>query len=59
MDMGKGWRTIVLNGLTFLAAFLTWDDLSKFLDPQVIVMGQAAINVGMRFLTTTAVGGAK
>ena len=52
----KGWRTVAVNVLTFGAALFTWEDMSKFVDPQVIVMVQAGINFALRFVTTTAVG---
>ena len=52
----KGYRTIIVNILTFSSAVLAWDQLSVFIDPQYIVLGQSIINIGMRFLTTTPVG---
>lgn len=52
----KGYRTIIVNVLTFSSAVLAWDQLSVFIDPQYIVLGQAVINIGMRVLTTTPVG---
>lgn len=52
----KGWRTIAVNVLTFGTALFAWDGLAQFVDPQFIIMGQAAINVALRFVTTSPVG---
>lgn len=52
----KGWRTIAINVLTFLVAMFGWEDLTKFLDPQQIVLGAAVVNMALRWVTTTAVG---
>lgn len=52
----KGWRTIAINVLTFLVAMFAWEDLTKFLDPQQIVLGAAVVNMALRWVTTTAVG---
>jgi len=53
----KGWRTLAANAITFLTALFAWDDLATFVDPQVIIMGQAALNIALRFITTSPVGG--
>jgi hypothetical protein len=52
----QGYRTIIINVLTFLVALFGWDGLIKFVDPQYIVMGATAVNTALRYVTTTAVG---
>ena len=51
----KGWRTITVNVLTLATTFFAWPELSTTVDPQYIVMGQAVVNILLRFVTSTPV----
>lgn len=56
MKSFKGWRTIAINVLTFIGAVVAWEDITKYLDPQHVVILAALVNMGLRWVTTTAVG---
>lgn len=56
--MLKGYRTIIINALTFLTAVAAFIDPSA-LPPEAakILLGAVALmNIALRLLTTTAVG---
>ncbi|HUU34766.1 MAG TPA: hypothetical protein VMW48_11925 [Vicinamibacterales bacterium] len=57
--LGKGWRTVVANVLTIGGALLAGPELAKHIDPHWIVAGVAAINIALRWLTTTPLGKAQ
>lgn len=48
----KGWRTIAVNVLTLATAFFAWPELTSMVDAKYIVMGQAVINLLLRWVTT-------
>jgi hypothetical protein len=56
----KGWRTVVANalaaGLAALNAKFAFIDLSGEEQAAVVVVLLAAINIGLRYVTTTAIG---
>lgn len=52
----QGWKTVVFNGLTFASVLLAGDEITKFIEPSVIIELQAVINLALRFFTTTPVG---
>ena len=51
----KGKRTLIINGLMLLTYLLAWDQLTQYLSPQVIAGITTAVNVGLRFITTSPV----
>ena len=53
---GKGWRTVAVNILTIGGALLAGPTLAEYIAPQYVVAGVAAINIVLRWLTTTSVG---
>lgn len=58
MDYLRGKRTLIVNGLSLAAIVLT-GMTGQITDPETlryIAMGLAAVNFGLRFLTTTPVG---
>ncbi len=57
--MFKGWRTIGANLTAGLAFFHTWDQLTQWVSPQMIAEGVVFVNLLLRLITTTPVGGAK
>lgn len=52
----KGWRTIVVNVFLAVLYLLAWQPLTSWVDPQYIVLATGAINLALRFLTTSPVG---
>lgn len=57
----KGWRTLAFNiGVPALGAAtqaLGQIDWTQHLSPSNAVLAMAAVNIGLRFITTTPVGG--
>lgn len=51
----KGWKTVIVAVLSFLAYALAWPELTQYLDGQTIAMITAAVMLIMRFLTTTSI----
>ena len=56
MSFGKGWRTIAMNVISGLVVMLGWDQLTQWVDPQVIAGILVMLNLILRWLTTTPVG---
>lgn len=56
----KGWRTLLINaGIATGAALLKYlggVNLADYVSPQAAVIGSAAVNIGLRLITTTPVG---
>ncbi len=56
----KGYRTLALNGaLVVGAALLNWAagvDWSQYVSPTLAVVVAGAVNIGLRFVTTTPIG---
>lgn len=59
MAIFKGWRTVLVNGLTIIVAAAAWPEVVQLVDPQVLLLLSAGSNVLLRLLTTTKVGSAK
>lgn len=55
MPSMKGWRTIGVNVATFLVALLAWPELTKFVEPQYVVMGTGVVNIFLRYITSTPI----
>lgn len=59
----KGLRTLLINGATVVGtAALTWAvgvDWTQYVSPTTAVIIVAAVNMGLRVITTTPVGMAK
>ena len=61
MSTLKGYRTVAINGAILLGAILA-SLTGSIDDPQMlknIVIAQSIVNVALRFLTNTPVGGTK
>lgn len=56
----KGFKTLIFNGLIVIAGallpYLAGIDWTEYVSPTVAVIVAGAINIGLRFVTTTAVG---
>jgi len=56
----KGWRTLGINalliGLVGMIEFLVKIDWSSLVDPSVAIVIIAGLNLGLRLITTSAVG---
>jgi len=52
----QGWKTVAFNALTFVSVLLAGGEITKFIEPSVIIELQAAINLALRFFTTTPMG---
>ena len=55
----QGYRTIVANVLTFFATLVALPEFLDLIKPEhliYVVSAQSAINIGLRFLTSTPVG---
>lgn len=52
----KGYKTILVNVLSFSAVVLGWDGLTQWLTPQQIAEALAFVNMWLRMVTTTPVG---
>jgi len=52
----KGWKTVIVNGLTVVIAAVAWPEVVAMVDPQVLLLISAIANIGLRLLTTTKVG---
>lgn len=52
----KGWRTIAINGLTFIVALVAWPEVVNMVDAQVLLLISSAANIGLRILTNTKAG---
>lgn len=56
----QGFRTLIINGLVIAAgALLPWVagiDWTAYVSPQVAMLIVGAANIGLRLITTTAVG---
>ena len=59
----KGYRTLALNGLIVaLGALMPWVagvDWTQYVAPETAALIIGAANIGLRLITTTAVGGSK
>ena len=51
----KGWKTVGSNVILFLVFALGWEPLTEYVSAEWIASMTAALNVGLRFLTTTPV----
>lgn len=51
----KGWKTIGSNVILFLVFALGWEPLTEYVSSEWIASMTAALNVGLRFITTTPV----
>lgn len=52
----KGWRTIAFNVLTAIASIFGGAEILKYVDAQTALLIVAGANIGLRFITTSAVG---
>jgi hypothetical protein len=59
----QGYRTLAFNALVVvLGALLPWAasvDWTQYVSPQVAVLILGAVNIGLRLVTSTAVGARK
>ncbi len=55
----KGWRTIVVNVLLGILYLAAWQPITQWVDPQYLVLATGAINMILRFITTSPVGKAE
>ena len=56
MNKFKGWKTMVVNGLTLVVAITAWPEVVALVDPQVLLFISAGANMVLRYFTTTSVG---
>ena len=56
---GKGWRTVAINLLTIGGALLAGPEMAQHVPPHLVIVGVGAINIVLRWLTTTPVGEAE
>ena len=56
---GKGWRTVAVNLLTIGGALLAGPEMAQHVPPQYVIVAVGAINIVLRWLTTTPVGEAE
>lgn len=52
----KGWRTIVLFSLELIGLIFGWDQITKVVPPNVVAMVLSVQGIGLRLVTSTAVG---
>ena len=56
----KGWKTLLVNALiVIIGAILPWAagiDWTQYVDPKTAALIVGAVNIGLRFWTTTPVG---
>ena len=57
--MFKGYRTVAVAVLMFIAYALAWPELTKYLDAQIIAIATTAVMFALRLLTSTPVFKAK
>ena len=50
-----GWKTILVAALSFLVYAFGWEQLSEFVDPQIIAIAMAIVMAVLRFLTGTPI----
>ncbi len=50
-----GWKTIAIAVVQFLVFAFGWEQLTEYLDPQIIAIVAAVLMAVLRFLTTTSV----
>jgi glycerol uptake facilitator-like aquaporin len=51
----KGWKTIIVSVLAFVAYTLAWPELTQYVNAQVIAAATALVMLVLRLLTDTAV----
>ncbi len=60
MNIGKGWRTVLLNGALVVGAaalkYVAGVDWTQYVDPTAGMVIVAAANFGLRAITTTPIG---
>ncbi len=60
MDAVKGWKTLLWNGgfaaVVGLLTYLAGVDWTMHVDPTIAMFLVAAVNVGLRVVTTTPIG---
>jgi Na+-transporting NADH:ubiquinone oxidoreductase subunit NqrB len=60
MTLGKGWRTLALNGAIVVGAaalkYVAGVDWSQTVDPTIAAIIVSGANIGLRFITTTPIG---
>lgn len=54
--MLKGWRTIVVFGLSALAYLLGWDNITQVIPPEWLAVGTSIVGIALRLITNTPVG---
>ncbi len=56
----KGWRTLIVNGALAIAPvalqYFAGVDWTQYVSPQMALLIAGALNMGLRFITTTPVG---
>lgn len=50
----KGWKTVLLAALSFAIYGLGWEQLTQYVDPQLIAMIGAILMLLMRLVSDTA-----
>jgi hypothetical protein len=54
----KGWKTLLMNGVSIAILLFTWEGIGELIDPRYAALGLAVANAILRFFTTTPVGSA-
>lgn len=50
-----GWKTILVAVLSGLVYLLGWEQLTEYIDPQIIAIAMAIVMAVLRFLTGTPI----